>query len=168
MDDNLIFLNNMNYPISSLVTNTSTETDGIQGPGLGQAYNMGRVKLVMFLRICNLHTSCISKHQISHNVMLQGATLTNGNEDHVNEEVDSSEDENTDKGKLNRYFILAQKNSYSTQTNFDHILGCLQEGSCVIYIVCVCLHMVVFNTYCVVFFFFLCALCYQFLWIVHF
>jgi hypothetical protein len=28
--------------------------------------------------------------------------------------------------------------------------------------------MVVFNTYCVVFFFFLCALCYQFLWIVHF
>jgi hypothetical protein len=38
MDDNLIFLNNMNYPISSLVTNTSTETDGIQGPGLGQAH----------------------------------------------------------------------------------------------------------------------------------
>ena len=37
MDDNLIFLNNKNYPISSLVTNTSTETDGIQGPGLGQA-----------------------------------------------------------------------------------------------------------------------------------
>ena len=34
--------------------------------------------------------------------VFEGATLTNGNEDHVNEEVDSSEDEDTDKVKLNR------------------------------------------------------------------
>jgi hypothetical protein len=53
-----------------LYTNSVTYGVDIPGPGLGQAYNMGRVKLVMFLRICNLHTSCISKHQISHNVML--------------------------------------------------------------------------------------------------
>ena len=37
----------------------------------------------------------------------------------------------------------------------------------VIFLVCVCLHLVVSNTYCVVFFFVSCARCCQFLWIVH-
>jgi hypothetical protein len=33
--------------------------------------------------------------------------------------------------------------------------SCLEKGSCLIYIICVCLHIVVSNTYCVVFFFIL-------------
>jgi len=42
-------------------------------------------------------------------------------------------------------------------------------GSCLIYIICVCLHVVVSNTHCVVCFFpfVLCTLCWQFLWIAH-
>jgi hypothetical protein len=36
------------------------------------------------------------------------------------------------------------------------------------HVICVCLHVVVFNTYCVVLYFVLCTLCCQFLWIVHF
>jgi hypothetical protein len=35
------------------------------------------------------------------------------------------------------------------------------------FILCVCLRIVVHDTYFVVFFFFLCTLCCQFLWIVH-
>jgi hypothetical protein len=73
MVNNYTNINKMNYHLSSqtiVYTNSVTYGVDIPGPGLGQAYNMGRVKLVMFLRICNLHTSCISKHQISHNVML--------------------------------------------------------------------------------------------------
>ena len=47
--------------------------------------------------------------------------------------------------------------------------NCFQEGSCLIYVICVCSHIVVSNTYCVVVgLFFLCTLCFQFLWIVHF
>ena len=38
----------------------------------------------------------------------------------------------------------------------------------VIYVICVCLRIVVSNTYCVVFFFVLCTLCCQFLWIILF
>ena len=44
--------------------------------------------------------------------------------------------------------------------------SCLQEGSCLIYVICACLCIVVFNTYCAVVFFFLCTQCCQFLWIV--
>ena len=42
----------------------------------------------------------------------------------------------------------------------------LWEGSCLIYVICVSLRIVVSNTYCVVFFFVLCTLCYQFLCVV--
>ena len=50
------------------------------------------------------------------------------------------------------------------------MICCLWEGSCLIYIICICLCIVVSNTYCVfaLFFFVLCTLCCQFLWIVHF
>ena len=51
-------------------------------------------------------------------------------------------------------------------SEFFFTCSCLQEGSCLIYIICVCLRIVVFNTYCVVIFFF--VLCCQFLWIVYF
>ena len=44
--------------------------------------------------------------------------------------------------------------------------SCLQEGSCLIYVIC--LHIVVSNTSCVVFSFILCNLCCQFLWTIHF
>ena len=44
--------------------------------------------------------------------------------------------------------------------------SCLYEDSCLIYITSACLHKVVSNTYCIVFFFVLCTLCCQFLWIV--
>jgi hypothetical protein len=46
---------------------------------------------------------------------------------------------------------------------------CSYEASCLIYIICVCLCIMMFNKYCVVFLFYLsssCTLCYQFLWIV--
>jgi hypothetical protein len=46
------------------------------------------------------------------------------------------------------------------------IIHCLWEGVWLIYVVCVCLRIVVSNTYCVfsvLFFFFLCTLCCQFL-----
>ena len=46
--------------------------------------------------------------------------------------------------------------------------SCLMGDLCVIYFICVYLCIVVSNTYCVVFFFVLCLLCCQFLWIVHF
>ena len=50
------------------------------------------------------------------------------------------------------------------------ISSCLYEGSCLIYVICVRLRIVVSRTYCVfvLFFFVLCTLCCQFLWIVHF
>lgn len=35
-------------------------------------------------------------------LLFQGATLTNGNEDHIEEGVESSEDEETEKLKMNR------------------------------------------------------------------
>jgi len=44
----------------------------------------------------------------------------------------------------------------------------LWKGACLIYVICVCLRIVVSNTYCVVFFFVLCTLCCQFLWIILF
>jgi hypothetical protein len=37
---------------------------------------------------------------------------------------------------------------------FAFTSSCLQEGSCLIYVICVCLRIVVSNTYCVVFFFY--------------
>jgi hypothetical protein len=50
--------------------------------------------------------------------------------------------------------------------------SCLKECSCLIYVICMCLFILVSNTYCVVFFvlffFVLCTLCCQFLSIVHF
>ena len=51
-------------------------------------------------------------------------------------------------------------------SEFVFTSSCLQEGSCLIYIICVCVRIVVFNTYCVVILFF--VLCCQFLWIVYF
>ena len=49
--------------------------------------------------------------------------------------------------------------------------SCLLEGSCLTYIICVCLRIVVSNTYCVVFClsssYVICTQCCQFLWIVH-
>ena len=51
---------------------------------------------------------------------------------------------------------------------------CLYEGSCLIYICCVCIHIMLSNTYCVVFLFCLsslcvsCTQCCQFLLFVHF
>jgi hypothetical protein len=39
---------------------------------------------------------------------------------------------------------------------------------CLICVICFCLRIVVSNTYCVVFFFVLCTVCCQFLWIVPF
>ena len=45
---------------------------------------------------------------------------------------------------------------------------CLQEGSCLIYVICICLRIDVSKRYCVVFFYVWCTLCYQFLWTVHF
>ena len=56
-----------------------------------------------------------------------------------------------------------------------HVLftsSCLWEGSCLIYVICDCLRIVVSNTYCGVFLFclssscVLCTQCCQFLWIV--
>ena len=42
---------------------------------------------------------------------------------------------------------------------FVFISNGLQEGSCLIYVICVCLHIVVYNTYCVVFLFCLFSSC---------
>ena len=44
----------------------------------------------------------------------------------------------------------------------------LTNGSCLIYLICVCLHIVVFNTCCVVFLFCFSSSCSQFLWIFNF
>ena len=48
---------------------------------------------------------------------------------------------------------------------FVFVPSCLQEGSCLIYVIC--LHIGVSNTSCVVFSFILCNLCCQFLWTIH-
>ena len=52
---------------------------------------------------------------------------------------------------------------------------CLWEGSCLIYVICVCLRIVVSNSYCAAVFLFclssvcvLCTKCCQFLWIIYF
>ena len=48
---------------------------------------------------------------------------------------------------------------------------CFYECSCFIYVICIYLFIMVYNTYCVVFlmfFFVLCTLCWQFLWIFQF
>ena len=50
---------------------------------------------------------------------------------------------------------------------FVFVSSGLCEGSCLVFIVCVCLRVVVSNTYCVAFFFVLCTVCWQFLWIFH-
>ena len=45
----------------------------------------------------------------------------------------------------------------------------LQDGSCLIYVICSCLRMVVPTTYCFVLFFLdLYTICCKFLWIIHF
>ena len=61
---------------------------------------------------------------------------------------------------------------HKNDVRFVFTSSCLKEGSCLIYVICVCLRIVVSNAhYVVVLFFFLfvlCTLCCQFLWIVHF
>ena len=42
---------------------------------------------------------------------------------------------------------------HKNNVSFVFIPSCLQEGSCLIYVICVCLHLAVTNTYCVVFLF---------------
>jgi len=51
-----------------------------------------------------------------------------------------------------------------------YLFSCFYDGSCLIYVICVCWRIVVSNTYCVVFLFFfvLCTQCCKLLWIVHF
>jgi hypothetical protein len=55
---------------------------------------------------------------------------------------------------------------HKDDVRFVFTSSCLWEDACLIYIICVCLRVLVFSTYCVVFFFFfvLCTLCYHFLW----
>ena len=43
--------------------------------------------------------------------------------------------------------------------------SCFHESSCLIHLISVCLRIVGFNTYCVVFFFVLCTLCFSFSWL---
>ena len=54
---------------------------------------------------------------------------------------------------------------------FVFTFSCLLEDSCLIYVICVCLRIVVSNAYCFMFllffFFVLCAVYCHFLWIVH-
>ena len=64
--------------------------------------------------------------------------------------------------RMNRAFL---------DKNDVFISSCLQECSCLIFVICVCFHIMVSNTYCVVFvlfFFVFCTLCCQFLRVVHF
>ena len=61
----------------------------------------------------------------------------------------------------------------SSDVHYDFCINTMFGSSlspvfCLIYIICVCLHIVLSNTYGVVFFFVLCTLCCPFLWIVHF
>ena len=71
-----------------------------------------------------------------------------------------------------RYLCLFGLSLPSVVCRRDHVLftlfvfvwfvftfSCLQEGSSLIYVICVCLRIVVFNAYCVAFFFFLFVLC---------
>ena len=61
---------------------------------------------------------------------------------------------------------------HKNDVRFLFISSCLYEGSCHIYVICVCLGIVVSNTYCIVFLlwfiFVLCILYCQFLWNVNF
>ena len=50
---------------------------------------------------------------------------------------------------------------------FVFTFSCLEESSCLIYVICICLRKVVL-LFCLSSSFFLCARCCQFLWIVHF
>ena len=72
------------------------------------------------------------------------------------------------------YYVCFQVSIIQIRSIEEHQLftsSCLYEGSCLIYVICVCLCIVVSNTYYVVFFSLflsvLCTLCCQFLWIVH-
>ena len=62
---------------------------------------------------------------------------------------------------------------HKNDVRFVFTSSCLQEGSCLIYVICVCLCIGVYNTYCVVFLLclssscVLCTQCCQFPWIVH-
>ena len=62
--------------------------------------------------------------------------------------------------------------THRNDVRFAFAFSVLWECLCFFYIIFVCLHIVASNTYCVVFlfcfFFVLCTLCFQFLWIVHF
>ena len=60
---------------------------------------------------------------------------------------------------------------HTKDVRFVFTSSCLYEDSCVIYIICACLHIVVCNTYCVVFLLWFTSWCMHtlcFLWIVHF
>jgi hypothetical protein len=56
----------------------------------------------------------------------------------------------------------------ATDMEFRCMIVKTKKPKCRIYLVCVSLCIMVCNTYCVAFFFVLCTLCCQFLWVVHF
>ena len=68
-------------------------------------------------------------------------------------------------------YLIKGKDFENPFGNRAYTSSCLQQGSCLIYVICVGLRLVS-NTYSVVFFvllvFVLCALCCKFLWIVYF
>ena len=49
-------------------------------------------------------------------------------------------------------FVSLKKNASDPNVRFAFTWSCLQEGSCLIYVICVCLRIMVSYTYCVVFF----------------
>ena len=76
--------------------------------------------------------------------------------------------------KIELYSVYWRTACFYQIFQFVFTSSCVYEGSCLIYVICVCLfvclRIVVSNTHCVfaLFFFVLCILCFQFLWIVHF
>ena len=50
---------------------------------------------------------------------------------------------------------------------FVHASSYLRGDSCLIYVICVCLRIMVSSTCCIVFFFVLCALCYRIINVLH-
>ena len=68
---------------------------------------------------------------------------------------------------LGRLFFKMAMNKDFSKWIKKHILSSSCLLSCLIYVICVCLCIVVSNTYSVVFFFVLYTLCCQFLWIHH-
>jgi len=71
--------------------------------------------------------------------------------------------------QANIILILVQFLVYQyLKTMLDSSLLSVVLGSCLIYLICVCLRIVVSSKYCVVYFFVLCTLSCHFPWIVHF